>query len=248
MLCFAKEVFFMISIAVCDDEILECASIADKIEKVLDHMRVPHVIRQFESGKKLLQAPESFDIVFLDILMPDLDGMRTAELFREKSAHNLLVFLSASRKYVFDAYEVEAFRYLLKPLDMGKLECVLAKAVEKTEKNAKDFILVSKEREKKKLFLDDIYYFEIRGRVLEVHGREGSFTYYGQIGTLEESLGEKGFFRCHKSYLVNLKYVEGYNRQEIFLDTGERIGIAKRRYEPFCREILFYMRKNGGMV
>ncbi|MCM1257275.1 MAG: LytTR family DNA-binding domain-containing protein [Roseburia sp.] len=129
----------MMSIAVCDDEIIECASIAEKIEKVLDHMRVPHVIRQFESGEKLLQAPESFDLVFLDILMPDLDGMKTAELFRKKSAHNLLIFLSTSRKYVYDAYEVEAFQYLLKPLNMGKLGQALAKAVEKTKETSKDF-------------------------------------------------------------------------------------------------------------
>lgn len=238
----------MMSIAVCDDEILECAGIAEKIEKVLKPMKVPHVIRQFESGEKLLQAQESFDIVFLDILMPDLDGMRTAEMFREKSPANLLIFLSTSRKYVFDAYEVEAFRYLLKPLDMEKLKKVLEKAVEKTEKTPKDFIMVSKEREKNKLFLDDIYFFEIRGRVIEAHGMDGVFTYYGCMGALEESLLDKGFFRCHKSFLVNLKYVDGYNRQELVLETGKRIGIAKRRYELFCQEYLKFMRKNGGIL
>ena len=58
----------------------------------------------------------------------------------------------------------------------------------------------------------------------------------------------KGFFRCHKSYLLNLKHVEAYNRQEAFLDNGDRILIAKRRYEAFCQEILAYMRKNGGIV
>lgn len=238
----------MMSIAVCDDEILECAGIAEKIEKVLKPMKVPYVIRQFESGEKLLQAQESFDIVFLDILMPDLDGMRTAEMFREKSPANLLIFLSTSRKYVFDAYEVEAFRYLLKPLDMEKLKKVLEKAVEKTEKTPKDFIMVSKEREKNKLFLDDIYFFEIRGRVIEAHGMDGVFTYYGRMGALEESLLDKGFFRCHKSFLVNLKYVDGYNRQELVLETGKRIGIAKRRYELFCQEYLKFMRKNGGIL
>lgn len=84
--------------------------------------------------------------------------------------------------------------------------------------------------------------------MIDVHGPEGIFTYYGQIGVLEKNLAGKGFFRCHKGYLVNLKYVAHYNRQEMTLDNGERIGIAKRRYEAFCGEILAYMRENGGIL
>ena len=86
-----------------------------------------------------------------------------------------------------------------------------------------------------------------RGRQINVHEEKESFTYYEQIGNLEKKLTGKGFFRCHKSYLLNLKHVEAYNRQEAILDNGERILIAKRRYESFCKEILAYMRKNGGI-
>ncbi|MDE7433310.1 MAG: LytTR family transcriptional regulator, partial [Lachnospiraceae bacterium] len=80
------------------------------------------------------------------------------------------------------------------------------------------------------------------------HGAEGIFTYYEQIGILENSLRDKGFFRCHKSFLINLKYVDAYNRQEVILENGEKILIAKRRYEEFCKEILRFMRKNGGII
>ena len=69
-----------------------------------------------------------------------------------------------------------------------------------------------------------------------------------QIHVLEQNLRNKGFFRCHKSYLINLKYVDVYNKQEVILDNGEQITIAKRRYAEFCREILAYMRKNGGIL
>ena len=238
----------MIRIAICDDE----KHMADHIKEMVSdffHKKNREIsIRTFLSGEDLLSHDGQIDILFLDIQMKGMDGMETARLFREKSCENMLVFLSASRKYVFDAYDVEAFWYLLKPLDMGKLKTVLIRAVEKTKKTSGDFIMVSKERQKIKLFLDDISYFEIMGRKIVVHGPEGNFTYYGRMGVLEESLLEKGFFRCHKSYLVNLKYVDGYNRQEIFLDTGEKIGIAKRRYELFCQEYLRFMRKNGGIL
>lgn len=238
----------MLWIAVCDDSVMECHKIAEKIREILSEMRLSCTIRQFYSGRELLQSSETFDMIFLDILMRDMDGMRTAQMIRKKAFDKILVFISSSRDYVFDAYEVEAFQYLVKPVDERKLRSVLQKAVCKIESHSQEFIIVSRERQKKKLFLDDIYYFEIRGRMIDVHGTGGVFSYYGQIGALEKELTGKGFFRCHKSYLVNLKYVDGYNRQEIILENGERIIIAKRRYEEFGREILKYMRENGGVL
>lgn len=238
----------MLAIAVCDDEMIECCNMAGKIKEILEEMKIPYIIRQFRSGGELLQAMESFDVVFLDIIMQDLDGMKTAQIFREKASDKILVFVSSSTEYVFEAYDVEAFQYLLKPVDDRKLKRVLQKAVLKINKRSQEFIIVSRERQKKKLLLDDIYYFEIQGRVVDAHGPEGIFTYYERIGELEEKLQDKGFFRCHKSYLVNLKYVDGYNRQEAILDNGEKIVIAKRRYEAFRQEVLKVMRENGGIL
>lgn len=238
----------MLSIAVCDDEAIECCNMAKRMKDILEEMKIPCIIRQFQSGGELLQALESFDIVFLDIIMKDLDGMKTAQIFRQKAFDKILIFVSSSREYVFEAYDVEAFQYLLKPVDDRKLRSALQKAVLKTESRSQEFIVVSRERQKRKLFLDDIYYFEIKGRVVDVHGPEGIFTYYERIGELEGKLQDKGFFRCHKSYLINLKYVDGYNRQEVILENGERIVIAKRRYDKFIQEVLKAMRENGGIL
>ena len=238
----------MLSIAVCDDEVIECCNMAKRIKEIMEEIKMPCIIRQFQSGGELLQTLESFDVVFLDIIMRELDGMKTAQIFRERASDKILIFVSSSKEYVFEAYDVEAFQYLLKPVDDRKLKSVLQKAVLKTESRLQEFIIVSRERQKKKLFLDDIYYFEIKGRMVDAHGPEGIFTYYEQMGKLENKLQDKGFFRCHKSYLVNLKYVDGYNRQEVILENGEKVVIAKRRYEQFVREVLKTMRKNGGIL
>ncbi len=238
----------MLSIAVCDDEVIECCNMEKRIKRVMEEMKIPCIIRQFRSGGELLQTLESFDIVFLDIIMQEMDGMKTAQLFRRKAFDKILIFVSSSREYVFEAYDVEAFQYLLKPVEDRKLKSVLQKAVQKTERRSQEFIIVSRERKKKKLFLDDIYYFEIQGRIVDAHGPEGIFTYYEQIGELENKLRDKGFFRCHKSYLINLKYVDGYSSHEVILENGERIVIAKRRYEEFCQEVLKAMRENGGIL
>lgn len=238
----------MLSIAVCDDEIIECARMAEKIRGTLEEMKVPCFLRQFNSGEELLQSGESFDIVFLDIMMDGLDGMNTAKRIRQQGSCGILVFISSSREYVFDAYEVEAFWYLVKPVEAKKLKSVLQRAVLKTKAASSDFILVNRERQKQKIFLQDILYFEIRGRLIDIHKTEGVSDYYGKIGILEEELKGKGFFRCHKSYLIHLKYVKGYNRQDIILDNGEKIPVSKRRYEEFCKALLDYMKKSGGIL
>ena len=238
----------MLSIAVCDDEIIACCNMAAKIKDILDRMKTACIVHQFNSGRELLQASENFDIVFLDIIMNDPDGMTAARLLRAKSPNIILIFISSSREYVFDAYDVEAFQYLLKPVDTKKLKIVLQKAIRKIEVPSREYMIVSVERQKKKLYLDDICYFEIRGRKIDIHGKGDTLTYYEQIGVLEKSLQGKGFFRCHKSYLINLKHVDTYNRQDVILDSGEQIPIAKRRYDDFTKEILSYMRKSGGIV
>ena len=238
----------MLTIAVCDDEIIACCNIAGKIKDFLAEMKIPCIIRQFNSGQELLQAQESFDIIFLDIIMHNPNGMKTARILKQNTPNAILVFVSSSREYVFDAYDVEAFQYLLKPIEDKKLKSVLQKAVRKTQVHSREFLIISRERQKRKLYLDDIYYFEIRGRKIDIHGTGGILTYYGQIGVLESSLEGKGFFRCHKSYLINLEYVDTYNTQEVVLDNGAKIVIAKRRYEDFTKELLTYMRKNGGIL
>lgn len=217
----------MFAVAVCDDEVMENIRICKKIQAVLAEMHISCTVRRFHSGEELLQSTEQFDIIFLDIIMQGIDGVETARLCREKSLGKILIFLSSSREYVFESYEAEVFWYLIKPVNEKKLKLVLQKAVKKGKQEKQGFMIVSKEREKKKLFLEDIYYFEARGRKISVHGKED---------------------RCHKSFLVNLRHINGYSRQEAVLDNGERILISRRRYPEFCEKMLYYMKQSGGIL
>lgn len=238
----------MLSIAVCDDEVLDCCKIAGSIKEILEKLDVPFMVRQFYSGKELIQAAGEFDIIFLDIMMGGMDGMDTARLLRNKAYENILIFISSSRGYVFEAYDVEAFQYLVKPVEQGKLRSILQRAVVKLQKDSREFILIQTKGQTRKLFLKNIYYFEIRGRVISVHSTDGIFQYYGQIGGLEEHLQDKGFFRCHKSFLVNLRCIRRYGHQELLLDNGEKIPMAKRRQAVFEQELMDFMKRTGGIV
>lgn len=237
----------MLSIAVCDDEVLDCCKIAGSIKEILKELDVPFIIRQFYSGKELLQAVGEFDIIFLDIMMGGMDGIETARVLRDKAYENILVFISSSRGYVFEAYDVEAFQYLVKPVEHGKLRSILQRMVLKLQKDSPEFILIQIQGQTRKLFLKNIFYFEIRGRVISAHSADGVFQCYGQIGGLEAHLQDKGFFRCHKSFLVNLNCVDEYGHQELILENGEKIPIAKRRQTAFEQELIALMKKSGGI-
>lgn len=238
----------MLMIAVCDDEIRECLHLSRQIQTSLEQLNILHIIKQYNSGRQLLQASEEFDIIFLDIIMREMDGMQTAELFRKSFSDKILIFVSSSRQYVFDAFSVEAFEYLVKPVDDQKLRRTLLRCTAKLNRTTEDFIVISKDRQTRKLFLDEIRYFEIHGRLIEAHGKNTVFSWYEQISALETALSGKDFVRCHKSYLVHLKYVEIYDRKEVTLDNGEKILIAKRRYDSFCAAFLEYMRRSGGIT
>lgn len=237
----------MLSIAVCDDELLFCTRLSEKIRSTLGKLGKFCVVRQFQSGRELLEAVEQFDLIFLDVLMEDLSGMDTAKTLRERACDKPLIFISSSRDHVWDSYEVEAFWYLVKPVSGEKLEQVLQRALAKLESEPQEYLVIRKERRPRKIFLRDIFYFEIRGRIIEIHSKEGMLPYYGQIGELERQLCQKGFFRCHKSILVNLGLTDTYNRQGVVLENGERLPIARRRYEDFCQALLEDMKKRGGI-
>ncbi len=122
------------SIAVCDDEPLECCRLSTMIRELLEERELSYSLRRFQSGRELLDAAEKFDLIFLDILMDGIDGMETARGLLERESESLLVFVSSSRDYVFEAYDVEAFQYLLKPVEAEKLKQVLLRALLKLKK------------------------------------------------------------------------------------------------------------------
>lgn len=239
----------MLLIAVCDDIPLECADIAKQIETILKQSNADFIIKKFFGGLELIQSRESFDIIFLDIKMPNINGMELAKQIRKQGRQSLIIFITSASEYVFDAFDVEAFQYLLKPIQTDKLKNVLEKATKKMQIDANiDFLMISANRQIQKVFLKDILYIESIGRIIKIHCNNGTLETYEQIGILEDKLSDKFFFRCHKCFLVNLNFVDAFNKTEVRLENGEKIMLAKRRYEDFQKAILSYMKIKGGII
>ena len=241
----------MIKIAICDDE----ANIRAYLISLIRAQSCPCEIVEYASADDCLADTQEIDLLFLDIELttdrPGLDGMALAGQIRERTTGTqpVIIFVTGYERYVFDAFDVGAFQYLLKPVDEEKFAKVFSRAVAQIgtarEKPGRVLTLQSANTSKT-VPLDSIYYIESSNHKVELHLKDGEFVCYAKIGDLELELQDQ-FFRIHKSYLVNLSYVAGYSKTEVTLTNGERLLLSKYKYQDFVKAYLHFLKKGAGL-
>lgn len=203
------------NIAICDDE----ENIRIYIRKLIQKQEPFCKITEFSSGKELLEFQdetnaEEIDILFLDISMGDEDGMTVAKQLRSQMESNF--------EQVF-AQTIREYQYLM------------AKKKEKPKE-----VLVRNGNRTRSVSADDIYYIESSNRKVILYLRHEKIEYYDKISSLESEL-KPDFFRIHKGYLVNIKYVERYDRTEVKMRNGDSLLISKYKYQDFVKRYLEYI-------
>ena len=198
-------------IAICDDEVSMVQILEEKIKKLLPDA----VIDKYLSGDELIASGSKPDILFLDIQMLGMDGMETAKMLRQDNEDMILIFVTAAEEYVFQAFDVGAFHYLVKPFSDEKLKEVVTKAVHNIKRSSRlekdeKYIMVQAAGSHIKIFLRDIVYAEVYNRKVIIHTRSTDIEYYGKLQELSDMAGTD-FFRTHRAYLVHFKYVEKYD-------------------------------------
>ncbi|MEY8389527.1 LytTR family DNA-binding domain-containing protein [Oscillospiraceae bacterium 38-13] len=241
----------MIKIAICDDE----ANIRAYLISLIRAQSCPCEIVEYASADDCLADTQEIDLLFLDIELttdrPGLDGMALAGQIRERTTGTqpVIIFVTGYERYVFDAFDVGAFQYLLKPVDEEKFAKVFSRAVAQIgtarEKPGRVLTLQSANTSKT-VPLDSIYYIESSNHKVELHLKNGEFVCYAKIGDLELELQDQ-FFRIHKGYLVNLAYVAGYSKTEVTLTNGERLLLSKYKYQDFVKAYLHFLKKGAGL-
>jgi len=243
----------MIKIAICDDE----ANIRAYLISLIRAQSCPCEIVEYASAGDCLADNREIDVLFLDIeLTTDrsgLDGMALAGQIRERTTGTqpVIIFVTGYERYVFDAFDVGAFQYLLKPVDEEKFAQVFARAVEQIAANRENpqkgrVLTLQSANISKTVPLDSIYYIESSNHKVELHLKNGEFACYAKIGDLELELQDQ-FFRIHKGYLVNLSYVAGYSKRSVTLTNGEWLLLSKYKYQDFVKAYLHFLKKGAGL-
>jgi len=233
-----------VKIAVCEDEIEVQEMLAESIQKVCPNAE----ILSYLSGEALLEADEQIDILFLDIQMPGKNGMETARALRKRDMDTILIFVTAIEEYVFQAFDVGAFHYLVKPFEQEKFAEVLRNAIKQKinqKANETEFpkkespcLMITTDGKHLTVNLKDIVYAEVFNRKIIIHTMDGEIEYYGKMKELEQKAGEL-FYRSHRAYLVNLGYITKYNATTIWLEKGQAL-MAKQNYPEFVKRYLKY--------
>lgn len=236
-------------IAIVDDEKAFRDAAAQKIKMLAPEAELLF----YQSGDALLLAGTQPDILFLDIQMPGKNGMETAREFRRKNKTAVLIFVTVLEDYVFQAFDVGAFHYLVKPYEDEKLAEVCKKAIEQCEDQRKRESAAEKEKTAKLVVMtggrhvavsfEDIVYAEVFDRKIVIHTMDEDIEYYGKMKELERKAGEN-FYRPHRAYLVNLAFVRKYDAATIYLEKG-RVLMAKKQYREFVRCYLKYIQRKG---
>ena len=233
-----------LNIAICDDE----KAIREQINELIEKEKPGVCPELYETGDSLLTAGKQFDIVFLDIQMDGTDGIETAKLLRQRDEDAILIFITGIREYVFKAFDVAAFHYLLKPIEEDKFHEVFQRAkreLEKRKKQRRETIFIKTRNRSFTLEKDSILYIESRAKKVEIHTVGENIEVYASMNEMEAQLGD-GFYRCHRGYLVNMAFVAEYDSESITLNNGEYIYLAKEKYGEFVKTYMRYLRNGVG--
>ena len=199
-------------------------------------------LRMFSSGEELLSYNGQIDILFLDIQMKDMDGMETARKLRADKFRGFLVFITVLKEMVFQSFEVQAYDYLVKPVDEKQFEKTMERIYASMQNASEDSLLVKKGYEGRVIPKDEIVFCEIIDRKIYLNLASGEVAdYYERIENLETKLDNR-FYRCHRSYLINLKHLKGYKNGTAYMDNGKEIPVSRLRSKEFFGVVLQYMK------
>lgn len=232
----------MIRIAVCDDE----KEMSDKLSALASgffrEKNMETVLVRFSCGEDLLRYDVPVDILFLDIQMKGMDGMETARKLRKRGFKGFLVFITVLKEMVFASFEVQAYDYLVKPVKERQFKKTMERLFASMQNAREANLLVQKGYESRILSQDEIVFCEIIDRKVYLHlASLEVIDYYERIDRLEKKLDGR-FFRCHRSYLINLKYLKSYKNGTAYMEGGKEIPVSRLRSKEFSGVILQYMK------
>ena len=235
----------MIRIAIVDDEKV----IREQIKKLIEKKQTDCEIDTYGTGEDLLKADSVYDIIFLDIQMDGMNGIDTARALRQKADNTVLIFITGVKEYVFDAFDVAAFHYLIKPIEENKFWEVCDRAVlavTKKKQNPSGQIFIKTRSQSITLDQSNVLYIESRAKKVEIHTKTNIVEAYAAISELEKQL-VGSFYRCHRGYLVNMAFIAGYENDSITLNNGETIILSKDKYSEFVKVYMRYLKNGGGI-
>lgn len=241
----------MIHIAICDDSKQERQILAALFKRYQELHATPLQIHIFQNGFSLLDAIDQgkrFDITILDILMPGENGIEIARNIRAPGTDTEIIFLTSSPEYAVDSYEVKAQNYLLKPVTEEKffasIDSILA---ELDEKDTASFIIYTTEKQYSRIRVSSLVYGEVTHRTITLHLADQTMISAVMTFTEFQDIlkAYPDFIYPHRSYAVNMNYIQYVTKSDIILTDGQKIPLSRNNYMKISEQFLNFAYTNS---
>lgn len=221
----------MIKIAICEDEKDQQELIKENISKIFEGLDIKYNLEIFDSGEALLKNySNNIDIILLDVQMGKINGMDTARKIRILDDKVEIIFITSLMEYVLDGYEVRAYRYLIKPVKYEKLKENIINCIKEIDIKNK-YIVVKEQGSQIKLDISEITYAEVQKETITIHTLSKVYKINGTMNNIEKNIDCNRFFRCHKSFLINLEQVKSIKQYVAILESNEEVPISRHRFK-----------------
>lgn len=232
----------MYRLAICDDDRDFCSSLEKFLRGFFAAKNMECAISSFADTQSLdasLTGGADYDLLFLDIMFKQDNGMNYAKYLRDRGYKLDIVFITTSKEYAVESFDVNPLYYLIKPIEQQKLTAALRRFF---EKNAPRYICFNSLGGTIKIKLSDIYYFEIYGHQVLIHKSDGTQSdIRGTLKDIESQLPPGMFIRPHRSYLVNTEYITEIIHYTIKTTNGDSIPVSRSLYNKIQYEFVDYL-------
>lgn len=229
-------------IAVCDDEEVFRNMLMDCLQGCRILAETPEIL-QFSSGEELLEAyekNEKFDLLFLDVEMKGISGLETGNRIRKLDSDALIIFVTSHRQFVPDAFRINAFQFLVKPVKQEDIDKELERAVEKIKKN-KGLYQIEHKGGVHIIEIKDILYVDVLLREISIHTTHGIYKKNGKLKEEIKVFQPYDFVQYSKSGIVNMENITGIEADELIMRTGEKVRMSKNYKSEVRKRLSLYI-------
>lgn len=231
----------MYYIAIVEDEQEYAEQLQTFLEQYGDEHNLRFKVTVFGDGAEILEEYQPiYDLILLDIEMPQVNGMDAAERIRNQDQDVVMMFITNIASYAIRGYEVGALDYVMKPITYYGFAMRLGRALKRVKQREQKVILLPLADGVKKLQIQQIYYVEVQNRILHFHTDEGEYLIRGTMQKVEEELAGYSFAKCNHWYIVNLRHVTEV-RKNIVVVAGHELEISRRNRTPFLKALTEYV-------
>ena len=235
----------MLGIAIVEDDREQAALLETHIKRyAAEHQLVLSVSVFYDAVTFLEKYTQGYQMIFMDIKMPMLDGMDAARFLRERDQKVVLVFVTTMRQYAIQGYDVDAADFIVKPVNYPEFALKFTRLLGKVERPeaVSPDVFIKTENSFVRLSPSDIFYVEVKGHYCVYHTASGEYRRYQALKNAEASLSSRSFARCNNFLLVNLEHVSRIDGMSVFVE-GEELQISHPKRKAFVEAFSQFMER-----